>query len=1175
MSRNIYLFLTLAAAPAFAQAVHLKVDTTQTLHSIDPKIYGQFLEHIYHSVNGGVWGEVVWNRSFEERLSPGDWRTRGGVLVSPPASDQVSRFLIGAETWRDYDFLTDLQRTSGDGAIQIAVRSSRGNNVTVSFEGAQVKLIQKEPVATADLALETGRWYRLHIRVAGAQLQAFLDDKPLFNTKLDGAPGNGQAFLATHNAAAEFRTIQAVALDHTVLFNSLPSPARHWRAVGAGELSLDAAQPLNSKVSLKIAGNAGSGIAQDHFAVRRGDTLRGSFFARGQSAGGVSVRLVSDRYVLAQDSFDSPGNNWTEFPLALTPEEESANATLEISTRGPSTLWIDQVSLTPDSSFSNEGFRPDLLKAIADLHPPIIRWPGGSFIADYRWKDGIGLQAKRVGKNGWDELDPLSFGIDEFITLCRKVGAEPLVVINSGARNAPADRPQYIQDARDLVEYCNAPATSKWGKVRATNGHPLPYNVKYWEIDNEIWKVKADDYVEMLRQFVPAMKQVDPTIKTIACGSGQLGDHWPDGDIAVIEKAADLVDYLSVHHYESPEHFADGPANEDKFFAGLADRIRASKNPNLKLFVSEWNAQSTDWRTGLYAGGLLNMFERNPLVGMASPALFLRHLSAPAWDNALINFDNSGWFPAPNYVVMKLYHDHFAPGLLKVDGDAAGLNVDAAKSADGRHVVVKMVNPSDAAREVSLELSGFVAGVATLQIVAPDSLDARNTLEHPNFVHPVAARVANNNGSLQLTMPRYSVGVLEVASGAPIEQTKVQGSSVKPDLLTLNNGQPVRDAMTWWKSRRPEILEALETEEYGHMPGGRMATRYTPRYHLDLIDRKALSGKAVRKQITISFNGIEDPPKLHLLLYVPVKALGGAPAVLGLNFNGNQTIDADPGIQLPEIWTVDPNDKSKHILVRATADTRGKAASQWQLEKIIERGYAVATIYCGDIEPDFKGGIDDGVRAMFLGAGQENVEPDEWGTIGAWAWGLSRALDYLQTDSDLNPKGIAVFGFSRLGKAAVWAGARDQRFAMVISNESGQGGVSLLQRKAGERLEHLHTAFPYWFAGNFYQYVGKEETLPVDGHMLLALVAPRPAYVGSAEQDTGSDPKGEFLAAVEASRVYRLLGKKGLNSTEFPAVDQPISGDIGYHVRSGKHDVTAYDWDRYLDFMDAHLSPGL
>jgi len=380
--------------------------------------------------------------------------------------------------------------------------------------------------------------------------------------------------------------------------------------------------------------------------------------------------------------------------------------------------------------------------------------------------------------------------------------------------------------------------------------------------------------------------------------------------------------------------------------------------------------------------------------------------------------------------------------------------------------------------------------------------------------------------------------------------------------------------MTWWKSRRPEILEALENEEYGHMPGGRMATRYTPKYHLDLIDRKALGGKAVRKQITISFNGLEDPPKLHLLLYVPTKALGGAAAVLGLNFNGNQTIDADPGIQLPEVWEQDPADKTKHILVRATADTRGKAASQWQLEKLIDRGYALATIYCGDIEPDFKGGIDDGVRAMFLGAGQSNVEPDEWGTIGAWAWGLSRALDYLQTDSDLNPKRIAVFGFSRLGKAAVWAGARDQRFAMVISNESGQGGVSLLQRKAGERLEHLHTAFPYWFAGNFYQYVGKEETLPIDGHMLLALVAPRPAYVGSAEQDTGSDPKGEFLAAVEASRVYRLLGKKGLDSTEFPAVDHPINGDIGYHVRSGKHDVTAYDWDRYLDFMDAHILPG-
>jgi hypothetical protein len=184
---------------------------------------------------------------------------------------------------------------------------------------------------------------------------------------------------------------------------------------------------------------------------------------------------------------------------------------------------------------------------------------------------------------------------------------------------------------------------------------------------------------------------------------------------------------------------------------------------------------------------------------------------------------------------------------------------------------------------------------------------------------------------------------------------------------------------------------------------------------------------------------------------------------------------------------------------------------------------------------------------------------------------LSRGLDYLQSDSDIDGQKVAVFGFSRLGKAAVWAGGRDQRFAMVISNESGQGGVGLSHRKAGETVEHLNNAFPHWFAANYRQYIGREETLPVDGHFVLALVAPRPAYVASAELDKSSDPQGEFLSAVEASRVYQLLGKQGIATSAMPGLDKPLTGDMGYHVRTGKHDVTAYDWDRYLDFMDKHF----
>ena len=1159
--------LILWACAGFAQqTVHLKVDTSQVVRDIDPKVYGQFLEHIYHSVNGGLWGEVVWNRSFEERLSPDDWRVKNGVLVSPAGVAKESDFMIGSEAWKDYDCFVDVQRTSGEGAVIVGVRSYRNRKVALILDGKQAELGGSK----AGVSLETGRWYRVRLHAEGPRALAFVDDKQVLDVKLDG-PDNGQPFVGVRGAGAEFRGIRVVGTDHAVLFDSLPAPARHWRSIGGGELSLDGDQPANSRLSLKIAGTAGAGIAQDHFAVRRGDTLRGSLWMRGESAGGISVRLMNDRYVLAQNSFPSPIQRWVEVPLVLNPEEEAANATLEIVTRGAATVWIDQVSLTPDSDVAAGGFRPDLLKAIADLHPPVIRWPGGSFVANYHWKGTVGPQARRISKPDvhWDEQDPLSFGIDEFMTLCRRVGAEPVVVINTGAKDGNVDRAEYVQDARDFVEYCNGPATSKWGRVRAGNGHPEPYGVKYWEIDNEIWRLKPEDYVAMLRSFIPAMKSVDPTIQTIACGSGSLGARWGEGDTAVIEQAAELVDYLSVHHYENPDKFAEGPAIAEKFWNGLGEKIAKSRNPRMRLFMSEWNAQSTDWRTGLYAGGMLNAFEKSGVVTMASPALWLRHVSAPAWDNAFINFDNRSWFPAPNYVVMKLFRDHFASRLLRVDGDAAGLSVDAAQSADGKRVVVKLVNPSDAARDVSLEL-GASGGSAALYLVAPGNLAARNTLEHPDFVRVTSAKVATDAGGYRVAMPKWSVGLLEVTANITAAPPS-RPALAQPDVLTMRDGRKVTDPQMWWKERRPEITELLESQEYGRMPNGKLAAKIAPKFRLDLIDRKALGGKAVRKQVSITFPAVKNSPKLHLLLYIPQKAEGAVPAVLGLNFDGNQTVDADPGIDLPEVWVRDPaNPRGPRIKQRAAESTRGSAASQWQIEKILDRGYAVATMYCGDVEPDFNGGMQYGVRQMFL-TGKQTIPADGWGTLGAWAWGLSRALDYLQQDADVKGQKVAVFGFSRMGKAAIWAAGRDQRFAMAISNESGQGGAGLLHRKAGETVEHLVNSFPHWFDANFRQYVGHEDTMPVDGHLALSLVAPRPAYVGSAELDKESDPKGEFIAAVEASRVYHLLGKQGLASTEMPGLNQPIGGDVGYHVRSGKHDVTAYDWDRYLDFMDQHL----
>ena len=287
--------------------------------------------------------------------------------------------------------------------------------------------------------------------------------------------------------------------------------------------------------------------------------------------------------------------------------------------------------------------------------------------------------------------------------------------------------------------------------MRAANGHPEPYGVKYWEIDNEIWSMKADDYVAVLRQFVPAMKQVDPGHQDHRVRQRtDSAARWGEGDIAVIQQAADLVDYSQRASLRESGSLCRRSGQGGELFAnGLGEtHSRSSKNPNLKLFMSEWNAQSTDWRTGLYAGGILNAFERSGLVTMATPALWLRHVTAPAWDNAFINFDNRSWFPAPNYVVMKLYRDHFAPQLLKVEGDAAGLSVDAAKSADGKRVVVKLVN---AVRCRARCIAGVerVSARARLrcQLVAPDSLSARNTMEHPDLVRAVAGKVVAMAGT--------------------------------------------------------------------------------------------------------------------------------------------------------------------------------------------------------------------------------------------------------------------------------------------------------------------------------------------------------------------------------------------------------------------------------------------
>lgn len=372
------------------------------------------------------------------------------------------------------------------------------------------------------------------------------------------------------------------------------------------------------------------------------------------------------------------------------------------------------------------------------------------------------------------------------------------------------------------------------------------------------------------------------------------------------------------------------------------------------------------------------------------------------------------------------------------------------------------------------------------------------------------------------------------------------GNLPLPAVLTPD----VKNPADWKRDRRPEILQLFTTHMYGVYP------RKPAHMHtlIQRIDSNALGGTAISKQVRLFLAKGDQAPFMDILLYLPKKSSKPVPVFIGCNFLGNHTISGDTNILVKQV--INPV-------------SLGFQERRWEAAKIIEKGYGLATFHYGDIEPDSSNGWKTGVRGRM----QEELKtaPEAWCAIGAWAWGLSRLMDHLETEKNVDAKRVIITGHSRLGKAALWAAANDTRFAAVVSNNSGEGGAALSTRWFGETTLRINTRFPHWFIAAYKQYNEKPETLPFDQHMLLALIAPRPLYVASATEDLWTDPTGEFLAAKAAEPVYTLFKYEGLGVSEIPAPDHPVGKRIRYHLRTGKHDILWYDWEQFIRFAKEEL----
>jgi len=633
----------------------------------------------------------------------------------------------------------------------------------VSFFGRSRKVVTLEPMAAkaaTPAQLDQDAWHHLKISCRGQRVRVWWDGRQVLSCKVpDSRPQNTLALWENYTEAL-YRNITVTSADgKTRYFSGLPEDVRmpdvapEWDSFGDGTFALVRGDAVNMDYAQQITATAISGLQQGPVAVRPGDPFIGSVYAKGDGKADLIVGLRSgDTWIVCKKY--RPAQEWQRYEFSLDAGSWSGDAAFAIAAEN-GTLLIDQASMGTQAGRETGGFRPDILQAVKDLHPTCLRWPGGGYAAQYDWRWGIGPQEARRRWDHWMwmDYDQNCFGTDEFIQFCREVDSEPVIVVSVAFERPESEYDQILQNAVNWLRYCNEPATGEWGAVRAANGHPEPYNVKYWEIDNEMWEMGIDRYERCVRDFSTAMRQVDPSIRIIACGGFQE-------DEAFLNRSGRYFDYLSLHHYEQPGGYASGPARLAEQYRRYADMIAHCPNPNIRLFISEWNLNSTDWRTGLFAGGFLNVCENEDVVAMGAAALFIRRTDAPDWNNAFINFNYKDLFVAPNYLVTELWYDYYSPYRIAFDGDCKDLSVATTLSQNGGSVIVKVVNPSE--KPYTLDLHGDWGPLdgADYEYIAPGDLDAANSMENKTAVARRKKSLETPDDALSITLEPLSAGVI-------------------------------------------------------------------------------------------------------------------------------------------------------------------------------------------------------------------------------------------------------------------------------------------------------------------------------------------------------------------------------------------------------------------------------